>query len=144
MVQFITLILVAILVEGVVTYINTFFVKGKFQWQMLVGLTLGIAVSLIYRVDVFAMLNISTSIPFIGAVLTGILVSRGSNYIFDLVKALQGATGKTATVTAESILKSAAPLLGAVQDVVDDIKPKTEEAVTTNTAANPPSDIIVK
>ena len=32
------------------------------------------------------MAGVSTSIPFVGNVITGILVSRGSNYIYDLLK----------------------------------------------------------
>lgn len=90
MTQFISLTLMAIIVEGLITYLKTFFVGGKPQWQMLVGIGLGVAVALTYNVDIFALLGIVSTVPYVGAVLTGILISRGSNYIFDLIETLQG------------------------------------------------------
>ncbi len=91
MTQFISLTLMAIIVEGLITYLKTFFVAGKPQWQMLVGIGLGVTVTLVYNVDIFSLLGITSTIPFVGTVLTGILISRGSNYIFDLIETLQGA-----------------------------------------------------
>ena len=91
MTQFISLTLMAIIVEGLITYLKTFFIGGKPQWQMLVGIGLGVTVSLVYDVDIFALLGITSTVPYVGAVLTGVLISRGSNYIFDLIKTLQGA-----------------------------------------------------
>jgi len=134
--QFLTLILVAILIEGIITYVKPFFVNGKFQWQMLVGLGLGIAVALIYNVDVFAMLKIGTAIPYIGAILTGILLSRGSNYIFDLVKALQGASSNTTN----AIIKASEPLIGTVEQIAEGVEQAADKAVADNTAPNPPTD----
>jgi hypothetical protein len=89
--QFISIILMAIIVEGLITYAKTFIVSGKFQWQMLVGIILGITVTLAYNIDIFALLGIISRVPYVGSVLTGIIISRGSNYIFDLIKALQSA-----------------------------------------------------
>ncbi len=89
--QFISLILMAVIVEGLITYARTFIVSGKFQWQMFLAIIIGIIVTLIYNVDIFSMLGIVTAVPFVGNVLTGIIISRGSNYIFDLIKSLQNA-----------------------------------------------------
>lgn len=91
MTQFISLTLMAIIVEGLITYLKTFFMNGKPQWQMLAGIALGVTVALVYNVDIFVLLGITSTVPYVGAVLTGILISRGSNYIFDLIKMLQGA-----------------------------------------------------
>ncbi|WP_312694334.1 hypothetical protein [Caproiciproducens sp.] len=93
--QFLTLIFMSIIVEGLITYAKTFFVGGKQQWQMLVGIAMGILVALVYNVDIFALLGITAQVPYVGAILTGVLISRGSNYIFDLMKALQSANGGT-------------------------------------------------
>lgn len=78
----------AIVIEGIVTYVKTFFVDGKLQWQMLVGIALGILVAVTYSIDVFNIVGMTTTIPYVGCVLTGILLSRGANYIFDLVDLL--------------------------------------------------------
>lgn len=93
--QFLTLIFMSIIVEGLITYAKTFFFGGKQQWQMLVGIAMGILVALVYNVDIFALFGITAQVPYVGAILTGVLISRGSNYIFDLMKALQNANGGT-------------------------------------------------
>jgi hypothetical protein len=40
-------------------------------------------------------MGMQTNIPYVGSILTGILISRGSNYVFDLVKKLTAAKEKT-------------------------------------------------
>lgn len=75
----------AVLVEGLITYFNEFCVNGEFSWQMLFSIALGIVVAISYKLDLIEHLNLKTDIPYIGCVLTGILISRGSNYIFDLI-----------------------------------------------------------
>lgn len=78
----------AILVEGIVTYFNEFFVSGVAPWQMILSLTLGIVVAISYKFDLPKYLNMESHIPYVGCILTGILISRGSNYIYDTLKAL--------------------------------------------------------
>lgn len=82
------IICAAIIVEGIIAYVKTFFVDGKIQWQMITSLVLGIVVALAYSLDLLALCGLESNIPFIGQVLTGILLSRGANYIADLIKLL--------------------------------------------------------
>ena len=89
------IIYAAIIVEGVITYIKTFFVKGAFQWQMLVSIFFGIFVAIVYHLDLLALCGLNSSIPFVGQILTGILLSRGANSISDLIRAFQSLTDKT-------------------------------------------------
>lgn len=88
MVNAIGIVCAAIIVEGIITYVKTFFVDGKIQWQMITSLVLGVVVALAYRLDLLALCGLVSAIPLIGQVLTGILLSRGANYIFDLIKLL--------------------------------------------------------
>ena len=62
---------------------------------MLVGIAMGILVALVYNVDIFALFGIKAQLPYVGSILTGVLISRGSNYIFDLMKAFQSVNGGT-------------------------------------------------
>ena len=87
--EFISLIFMAIIVEGLITYVKELIVDGKLQWQMLVSLAVGMLCAVMYGVDLFEMLGMHPLIPYVGCVLTGILISRGSNYIFDLIKKLR-------------------------------------------------------
>lgn len=84
--EFFGLVFLAIVIEGIISYVKTFFVDGRFQWQILVAIALGILVAMAYQVDLFAIVGLTSVIPYVGFVLTGILISRGSNYIFDLIR----------------------------------------------------------
>ncbi|MEI3542284.1 MAG: hypothetical protein V8P98_05760 [Acutalibacteraceae bacterium] len=78
----------AILIEAIITYFNQFFVQENFCWQMLFSVVLGIVIAVAYKLDLPAHFNLNSQIPYVGCVLTGILLSRGSNYLFELLKKL--------------------------------------------------------
>ena len=78
----------AILIEAIITYFNKFFVQENFCWQMLFSVVLGIVIAVAYKLDLPAHFNLNSQIPYVGCVLTGILLSRGSNYLFELLKKL--------------------------------------------------------
>lgn len=87
--NFLAIFVLAIVVEGVVTYVREWFVDGKVHWQQILTMFLGVFVSLAYNLDLIKLVGVTAVIPYVGCVLTGILISRGSNYIFDLVSKLQ-------------------------------------------------------
>lgn len=74
-----------VILEGIITYINDFFVAYEIHYQMVLSLVFGIFMAVAYKVDLLKILNIESEIPYVGSVLTGILFSRGSNYIYDLI-----------------------------------------------------------
>lgn len=79
------IILFAILVEGTVEYI-----KLSLQKQMCAEIIGAFIFSLIitigYKLDFFeAWLGLEPIIPYLGNVLTALVISRGSNYVFDLI-----------------------------------------------------------
>ena len=78
----------AILIEAIIKYFNQFFVQENFCWQMLFSVVLGIVIAVAYKLDLPAHFNLNSQIPYVGCVLTGILLSRGSNYLFELLKKL--------------------------------------------------------
>ena len=78
----------AILVEGIVTYFNEFFISEIAPWQMILSLFLGIVIAVAYKFDLPKYLKMESQIPCVGCILTGIIISRGSNYVYDTLKAL--------------------------------------------------------
>lgn len=86
--EFFALILLAITIEGTVTYLRTWFVDSHFQWQQALTCALGIFLAIAYRLDYLSLFEVESTIPYVGTVLTGIAISRGSNYVFDLLKKL--------------------------------------------------------
>ena len=75
----------SILIEGIITYTNQFLIQENFCWQMALSLALGIIVAVAYKLDLPSYFNLKSDIPYVGCILTGILLSRGSNYVFDLI-----------------------------------------------------------
>lgn len=133
--QFGTIIMMAVIIEGLITYAKTFFAGGKFQWQQLLGICLGVSVALVYNLNIFGLIGFTTAVPFVGAILTGVLISRGSNYIFDLIRTLQGiGSGNVQT----NNLVSDPPLVTEQSTSVDSTLQQAAKAVNNNTAPNPP------
>lgn len=79
------IILFAILIEGTVEYI-----KLSFQKQMcaeIIGaFVFALLISIGYKLDFFeAWIGLEPIIPYLGNVLTALVMARGSNYMFDLI-----------------------------------------------------------
>ena len=81
---------VAVIVEGIISYISMIITEKKIHYEVIASIGLGITIALSYGIDLFKMINIKTTIPYIGCILTGILISRGSNYVYDLQKKIIG------------------------------------------------------
>lgn len=76
----------SIIVESVITYFKEFFVYGYFSISMVFSIILGISIAVIYKLDLPECFNLKSTVPYIGNILTGLLISRGSNYIYDVLK----------------------------------------------------------
>ena len=88
--DFAQLVLIAILVEAIWENLKMIWKKGKFNVNMLGALSLSILICVLAKVDIFAIVGIDLMIPFVGSVLTGIVVSRGANLVNDLFDKLKG------------------------------------------------------
>ena len=84
----VTIITIALLVEAIWETLKMVWQEGKINVNTIGALIVGIGVSILAKIDIFAMQGISLSIPLIGWVLTGILMSRGANFIHDLFNKL--------------------------------------------------------
>lgn len=87
-------IVFAILVEGIVEYFKLAFPRfGESQFIIPATVLLGVAVCILYGCDLLAVMGLVTPVPYVGNVLTGILVARGSNYIYDVIGKFTDAKG---------------------------------------------------
>ncbi|MEG0803762.1 MAG: hypothetical protein RSF90_02275 [Pygmaiobacter sp.] len=102
--SFMPIILMAVIVEGLITYLQLLIRDRKMCWQMALSIAIGVFCSVVYQIDLFALLGLSTGIPYVGSVLTGVLVSRGSNYLFDLIKQLGGLVNELPKKTDENFI----------------------------------------
>lgn len=77
-----------VIIESLITYFKEFFVYGDFSFSMLFSLILGVIIAIAYKLDLPEYLDLKSSVPYVGNILTGILISRGSNYIYDILKTI--------------------------------------------------------
>ena len=88
--DFAQLVLVAILVEAIWENIKMIYDKQKLNINMIGSLVLGILVCLLAQIDIFPIVGLNMAVPFVGSIFTGIIVSRGANFVNDLFKKLKG------------------------------------------------------
>ncbi len=79
------LLFCSMLIEALITYFNCFFINEFFNWKMIASMVLGVIVAIIYDMDFTKYFNLKSKIPYVGSIITGILFSRGSNYVYDLL-----------------------------------------------------------
>ena len=84
----VTIITIALLVEAIWETLKMVWQEGKINVNTIGALIVGIGVSILAKIDIFAMQGISLSIPLVGWILTGILMSRRANFIHDLFNKL--------------------------------------------------------
>ena len=89
--ELVTILILAITVEALIEYAKLLFVDKAIVWKQVAALILGIGLSVLAGTDLYAVVGVTFSVPYVGVVLTGIIFSRGSNYVADFVKKLQGA-----------------------------------------------------
>lgn len=87
--NFLQIIIIAILAEAVWENLKMIWQQGKISIDKIGALIVSIVITLSTQLDVFAILNFKISVPFIGSILTGILISRGANFIHDILTKIQ-------------------------------------------------------
>ena len=82
--KLIMLVVVAIIAESVWETLKMTWQDGKVKVDRVGALVVSMLIVFGTRLDMLSLLGIETVIPFLGIILTGILISRGSNFIHDL------------------------------------------------------------
>ena len=88
--EFSKLLVVAILIESMWENLKMLYDKKKVNVNMIGSLVLGILVCILAHIDIFAMVGITLAFPVFGWILTGIILSRGANFVNDLFKKIKG------------------------------------------------------
>lgn len=92
--QLLSILYAAALVESIVNIIKN--IKNRadvslWYWaSLIVSILISVLVSYNWDLDMFSMVLGEGKLPLVGAVLTGIIVSRGSNVVHDLILTLEG------------------------------------------------------
>ncbi|WML33846.1 hypothetical protein [Clostridium sp. OS1-26] len=75
----------ALIVESLWETTKMFWQNGKFSYDRLGAVLFGELVAIGAGIDFMAAVNLPTKIPYLGMILTGILISRGSNFMHDIL-----------------------------------------------------------
>lgn len=88
--EFAQLVIVAILVEAIWENIKMIYENGKISASMIGSLIISILICTLANIDIFPIVGLNVCVPIVGSVLTGIIVSRGANFVNDLFTKLKG------------------------------------------------------
>ena len=70
--------------EGLITYLFKDSKKSR-PYMKYVALLVGVGVAVAYKVDIPAMLGLTTAYPIASYLVSGIIIGRGSNYVHDVL-----------------------------------------------------------
>lgn len=81
------LIFVSIITEALTEWVKTAIPSIADQTKIIYPITavFGIFIAVCTGADIFAVVGVACTVPYAGIVTTGILCSRGSNYIYDIM-----------------------------------------------------------
>ncbi len=82
-------IVAAATVEAVWETLKMIWEEGRIQLNRVGPILIGLLIAFTLPVDVFAILGFPFTTPIVGQVLTGILISRGSNWMHDWIEGLR-------------------------------------------------------
>lgn len=88
--EYAQLVIVAILIEAIWENLKMIWQNGKFSIDKIGALVISILICILAKIDIFPIVNLSISIPVIGSIFTGIIVSRGANFVHDLFNKISG------------------------------------------------------
>ena len=77
-----TILFFAVFIKAVIDYISRWFVNGNIEWKQIASCLSGIALAFAFNLNGFETLGIEGN-QYVGIVLTGIVISGGSNLVND-------------------------------------------------------------
>lgn len=78
-------VVVALLGESIWETAKMTWQSGKLSIDRLGALFVGLVLAVGLQIDIFSALGVPFKLPWLGVILTGILLSRGANFIHDLI-----------------------------------------------------------
>ncbi len=83
------LFVVALAVESLWESLKMVWQENKLNFDRIGSIILGVLLCVTAKVDFFKLVDVPLSYDIIGYILSGILVSRGSNFIHDFLSAVE-------------------------------------------------------
>ena len=98
--QFGKIFLMSFVVVSIYDIIKVFYKDNKVDINSIITAVLGIILAILAKLDIFTLIGVDFIVPFVGQILTGLVISKGSNYVYDFVtKIINLLAGKANTET---------------------------------------------
>ena len=88
--DFYKLLVIGASLEALWETCKMFWQEGKVSIDRIGAVILGVFLCLAAGVDFLNMVGVPLAVPYAGAVLSGLLVSRGANFLHDFLAAIEG------------------------------------------------------
>lgn len=85
---FVQFLVIAFIVEAIWETLKMVWQDGKLSIDRVGAVIVGLLLALGTRLDLLEMIGVPTYIPYMGIVLTGLLISRGANFAHDLLEVI--------------------------------------------------------
>ena len=87
MMELLSIIIVAIIIESAIETFNTLFKRnGNLSYKKIGSITLSICVCICAKLDLLSILGITVLVPYVGEIITGLVISRGSSVVNSLIE----------------------------------------------------------
>lgn len=90
-VDFLSVVIVALIGEAIWETIKMTWQKNKLVVDRLGALIIGLLIAIASGIDILQLIGIPMKIPYVGTILTGILISRGANFVHDILETVNNA-----------------------------------------------------
>ena len=87
--ELLTLVTLGILVEAIVEVLKSVYQDGKVNKVVILSLIIGIIIAFTMDIDMLKLLGHDPQIKYVGIIATGIIGSRGANFVHDFIGKLQ-------------------------------------------------------
>ena len=83
--QFGKIFLMSFVVVSIYDIVKGFYKDNKVDFNAIITAVIGIFLAVLAKLDIFELMNVDFMIPYVGQVLTGLVISKGSNYVYDFI-----------------------------------------------------------
>lgn len=87
--DFLKLLVLAVLCEAIWETLKLLWENGKASLDRIGALAVGLILTITTRMDILALVGLPSITPLVGMILGGIIISRGANFVHDLIKRVQ-------------------------------------------------------
>lgn len=99
--EVLSLIVLGLIGEAIWETLKMTWQNGKISINRIGALVIGLVLALGTGLDLMAMVGIPMSVPYVGVILTGLLISRGANFIHDILASINNIKSNSKVVPKE-------------------------------------------